>query len=154
MALHREPLTILLVEDSEHDLRAIQRVWSRNGFSGRLIVVKDGEECLRYLRRRPPHDDPHRSPRPHLLLLDINLPRVNGFEVLKTIKGSSELQALPVVVFTTSRRHEDMIKAYQLGANAFFSKPLGSEALGRMLTAILQFWELAGLPVHHPAPAS
>lgn len=140
------PFVVLMAEDSEHDVRAVQRVWSRSGIRNPLVVVKDGEECLDYLLRRGAYADPDRSPKPGVLLLDINLPKVDGFEVLSRIKQTPGLKRMPVVMLTTSSRDEDRIRSYDLGANAYMTKPVGMEKLTQTLLAFNVFWQLVALP--------
>lgn len=146
MAVPVKVHVVLLAEDSEHDIRAIQRVWERNAIPNPLRVVKDGAECMDYLLRRGPYERPEESPWPGLLLLDINLPKLNGFEVLEQLRATPRLRRLPVVVLTTSDREEDMNRSYDLGANAFVTKPVGVYELGRLLSSVSAFWGLAGLP--------
>lgn len=140
------PFVVLMAEDSEHDVRAAQRVWSKNNISNPLRVVSDGQECLDYLFRSGKYTDPDSSPRPGILLLDINMPRVDGFEVLRRVKESPALKRLPVIVMTTSSRDEDMVKSYDLGASAFMTKPVGLDKLSELLIKFNLFWQLVGLP--------
>lgn len=140
------PFVVLMAEDSEHDVRAVQRVWVRSGIRNALIVVKDGEECMDYLLRRGKFENPEASPRPGVLLLDINLPKVDGFEVLHRIKETPGLKRMPVVMLTTSSRDEDRLRSYDLGANAYMTKPVGMEKLTQTLLAFNVFWQLVSLP--------
>ncbi len=135
-----------MAEDSEHDIRAVQRVWSKSGIRNGLVVVRDGAQCLDYLFRNGDYKDPGKSPRPGALLLDINLPKVDGFEVLKRIKETPGLKRMPVVMLTTSSREEDRIRSYDLGANAYMTKPVGIEKLTQTLVAFNVFWELVSQP--------
>ena len=144
--MRTESLVVLMAEDSEHDIRAVQRIWKKKGIRNPLRIVKDGEECMEYLLREGRYSDPESSPRPGVLLLDINLPRMNGFEVLRQIKQTPILKRLPVVILTTSSEQEDMALSYDLGANAFLTKPLGMDNLGSILVAFNLFWELVRLP--------
>lgn len=140
------PFIVLMAEDSEHDIRAVRRVWNRSGIRNELRIVKDGEECLNYLLRQGEYEDPASSPRPGVLLLDINLPKVDGFEVLHRIKDTPGLKRMPVVMLTTSSRDEDRLRSYDLGANAYMTKPVGMERLTQTLLAFNVFWELVALP--------
>jgi len=141
-----KPFIILLAEDSEHDVRAVERVWQRNNINNPLRIVRDGQECLDYLLRRNQYDDPDSCPRPGVLILDINLPKVDGFKILKEIKQTPGLKRMPVVVLTSSSREEDMAQCYDLGANAYITKPLGIEDLSKALMAFHVFWDMVGLP--------
>lgn len=135
-----------MAEDSEHDVRAVQRVWNKSGIRNPLVIVKDGEACMDYLLRRGAYADPQESPRPGVLLLDINLPKVDGFEVLHWIKETPGLKRMPVVMLTTSSRDEDRLRSYDLGANAYMTKPVGMEKLTQALLAFNVFWQLVALP--------
>jgi CheY-like chemotaxis protein len=143
---NRSPFIVLMAEDSEHDVRAVQRVWAKSGIRNPLVVVRDGEACMDFLMRQGEYEDPKTSPRPGALLLDINLPKVDGFEVLKRIKETPGLKRMPVVMLTTSSREEDRIRSYDLGANAYMTKPVGIEKLTQTLVAFNVFWELVSQP--------
>ncbi len=140
------PFVVLMAEDSEHDIRAVQRVWSKSGIRNELVIVKDGEQCLDYLFRKGEYRDPEKSPRPGAILLDLNLPKMDGFEVLRRIKETPGLKRMPVVMLTTSSREEDRIRSYDLGANAYMTKPVGIEKLTQTLVAFNVFWELVSQP--------
>jgi len=137
---------ILMAEDSEHDIRAIKRIWDKNSISNPLKIVKDGAECIDYLLRQGQYSDPTTSPPAGVLILDLNLPKMDGFEVLRRIKETPVLKRLPVIVLTTSSRQEDLMRSYDLGANAFIMKPMGMEKLNKALVALNLFWEIAELP--------
>lgn len=140
------PFLVLMAEDSEHDVLAIERLWLRLKIANPLKIVSDGQECLDYLLGQGHYsNDPGREA-PGLLLLDINLPIIDGFKVLRQIKETPVLRRLPVVVFTSSSRVEDKLRAYDLGANAFLTKPVGAENLGRALEMIRSYWQLMDLP--------
>lgn len=140
------PFVILMAEDSEHDVRAVERIWAKAAIRNPLFIVRDGAECLAYLLRQPPFQDPLKHPDPGVLLLDLNMPKVDGFEVLRKVKATPGLRRLPVVVLTTSGRDEDIRTAYDLGANAYITKPVGSEKLSKTMVALNLFWEMAELP--------
>ncbi|MBI1785066.1 response regulator [Candidatus Sumerlaeota bacterium] len=141
-----KPFVVLMVEDSEHDIRATRRVWDKNAIRNPLKIVTDGAECMDYLLRRGQYADAKSSPRPGVLLLDLNLPKLDGFDILKQIRGNPQLKRLPVIVLTTSNREEDLTKCYDLGANAYLTKPVGLEKLSDCLLKFNLFWELVGLP--------
>jgi two-component system response regulator len=135
-----------MAEDSEHDVLAIERLWSNLKLPNPLKIVGDGRECLDYLLGCGEYVNVPDRPTPGLLLLDINLPVVDGFKVLRQIKETPVLRRLPVVVFTSSSRVEDKLRAYDLGANAFLTKPVGAENLAHALKLIQAYWELMDLP--------
>lgn len=127
-------LHILLAEDEESDVLITRRALQRCGADQvRLEVVSDGLTLLKRLRDTD-------QPCPHLLLLDFNLPKVNGLEALKAIKGDARLQPLPVLMLTTSERPEEIAAAYEHGANAFLVKPIRFERFVEMMGVILRFW--------------
>lgn len=142
----KPPFDVLFAEDSEHDVRAVRRIWEKNAIRNPLIVVKDGRECMDYLFREGRYSGENAPARPGVLILDLNLPMIDGFEILRRIKATPLLRRLPVIVMTTSSRDEDLIRSYDLGANAFLTKPIGLEKLNEALLRFSLFWELVGLP--------
>jgi CheY-like chemotaxis protein len=131
------PLEILMVEDSLADVRLTKRALSRSGLPNHLHVVRDGVEAMAFVQRRAPYSD---APRPSLILLDLNLPRKNGREVLAEIKADASLRSIPVVVLTTSLAPEDVRTCYQLHANCFLVKPVDLESYTATILAIEEFW--------------
>jgi two-component system, chemotaxis family, response regulator Rcp1 len=131
------PLEILVVEDSLADVRLTKRALSRSGLPNHLHVVRDGVEAMAFVQRREPYAD---APRPSLILLDLNLPRKNGREVLAEIKADQSLRSIPVVVLTTSLAPEDVRTCYQLHANCFLVKPVDLESYTATILAIEEFW--------------
>ncbi|CAM2069273.1 Response regulator [Sulfidibacter corallicola] len=133
-------VTFLMADDDRDDrdltLRAFQKARIRND----LRFVEDGVELLDYLRRRGLYADPRDSPRPHLILLDLNMPRKDGREALAEIKADPELRRIPVVVLTTSEEEADILKSYDLGANSFISKPVSFDSLMRLLQDLDHYW--------------
>jgi two-component system response regulator len=138
-----KPVHILLVEDNPHDVEITKRALDKGQLRNRLTVARDGQEALdilEELRDRP-------GDLPGLILLDLNLPRVNGIEVLQVIKGDREFRRIPVIVLTTSTREGDVVKTYELGVNTFISKPVRFEDFIRVVTTIHEYWILiATLP--------
>ena len=142
--LPQKPAEILLVEDNPGDVRLLKEALKVGGFAGKLSVVRDGEQAMAFLRR----EDPYRaSPTPALILLDLNLPRKDGREVLAEIKGEKTLRQIPVFIVSTSTREEDIRIAYDLHANCYIPKPIELEGmieLGRLIEA---FWlRMVALP--------
>ena len=118
------PIDVLLVEDDEGDALIIQEAFEYYKIRNRLHVVTDGEKALRFLRQLEPYQD---APRPGLILLDVNLPRRDGLAVLADLKADPDLLVLPVVMLTSSRAEEDILRSYALHANAYVSKPVDFE---------------------------
>jgi CheY-like chemotaxis protein len=115
---------VLMVEDDDGDILMTKEAFEYYKVQNRLHVVTDGEQALQFLRRQGPYAD---APRPGLILLDVNLPRVSGLEVLAELKNDPELLVIPVVMLTTSRAEEDIVRSYSLHANAFVTKPVDFE---------------------------
>jgi len=126
------PIEVLLVEDDPGDVLMTQEAFEEHKVRNKLSVVSDGEEALAYLRREGPYAE---APRPDLILLDLNLPRVDGREVLAVIKDDDDLRRIPVVVLTTSQADEDILRSYSLHANAYVTKPVDFE---RFITVVRQ----------------
>jgi two-component system response regulator len=142
MALDR-PFRILLVEDNPADVR-LTRLALSDANSTHLSVAADGEQALSMLRHESGY---HEEPRPDLILLDLNLPKKHGHEVLAEIKGDPRLCSIPVVVFSTSRYHEDIDRSYRLQANAYVAKPRDLEDFLSTVRSCEAFWRgLAELP--------
>jgi chemotaxis family two-component system response regulator Rcp1 len=145
---HR-PATLLLVEDNPADVRLVREALGAGPGAPVLHVVGDGEDALRFLRRQPPFAD---APRPELVLLDLNLPRRDGREVLAEAKADPALRTIPVVVFTTSQFREDVGEAYRLGANAYVSKPVGLQPFLEAMRTIESYWlQVVHLPADDPS---
>jgi CheY-like chemotaxis protein len=119
-----KPLDVLLVEDDEGDVLMTREAFEFHRMRNTLHVVTDGEQALQFVRRAGPFAD---APRPGLILLDVNLPRVGGLEVLAELKQDPELVVIPVVMLTTSQAEEDILRSYKLHANAYVSKPVDFE---------------------------
>ena len=135
-------VTILVAEDDPDDRLFVEEAFAENGFDGLLEFVDDGELLLQRLRRPD-------APRPALVLMDLNMPRVNGFEALEQLRADASFLELPVLVLSTSRSDEDVRRAYRLGANAFLAKPTSFGELVETIRRLLAFWlQLARLPVH------
>ncbi|MGD9647428.1 MAG: response regulator [Pirellulales bacterium] len=128
---------ILLVEDNPGDVRLTLEALHEGKVKNNLVVARDGEEALAVLRRQGPHAG---APRPDLILLDLNLPKKDGREVLAEIKADDDLKCIPVVVLTTSKSEEDVLRSYQLNANCYITKPVDLEQFIRVVRAIEDFW--------------
>jgi CheY-like chemotaxis protein len=138
------PIEILLVEDNAADVRLTREALKDAKVRNRLHVAADGVEAMAFLRREGRHAD---APRPDLVLLDLNLPKKDGREVLEEIKEDPELQNIPVVILTTSQAEEDVLRSYQLHANAYVTKPVDLERFLEVVRSIESFWlEIVRLP--------
>lgn len=140
MASHEERVRyveILLVEDNPGDVRLIREALHENKLVSRLSTVSDGQQALAYLRRQERYSD---AVRPDLILLDLNLPRMDGREVLKEIKADPDLKLIPVLILTSSGAEEDITKCYSLHANCYISKPVDLERFFAVIKATENFW--------------
>ena len=131
------PVEILLVEDNPGDVRLTVEALREGKVRNNLSVVGDGVEALAYLRREGPNAG---APRPDLILLDLNLPKMDGREVLSAIKKDEALKRIPVVVLTTSKAEEDVIRTYDLHANCYISKPVDLDQFVQVVRSIDEFW--------------
>ena len=134
---HTRPIEILLVEDEPGDVRLTVEALRTARVRNCIHTVEDGVEARDFLRRRPPYAA---APRPDLILLDLNLPRKDGREVLEELKADDRLKAIPVVVLTTSRAEQDVLRAYKLNANCYITKPVDFDQFLEVVRAIESFW--------------
>jgi chemotaxis family two-component system response regulator Rcp1 len=131
------PVEVLLVEDSPGDVRLTQEVFREANRAIQLHVVSDGVEAMAFLRRQGAHVH---APRPDLILLDLNLPKMDGREVLALIKDDDSLKIIPTIILTTSEAEADIVKSYQLQANCYLSKPVQLDAFENLVKSINDFW--------------
>jgi chemotaxis family two-component system response regulator Rcp1 len=131
------PIEILMVEDNPGDVRLTREALKDSKILNQLHVVEDGVAAMDFLHRRPPYESVQR---PDLVLLDLNLPRMDGREVLAAIKSDPLLKLIPVVVLTTSKAEEDVLRAYHLAANCYVTKPVDLHQFNRIVQAIENFW--------------
>jgi len=132
-----KPVEILLVEDNPGDVRLTEEVLMEGKVRNNLQVVGDGVEAMAFLRRENSYAE---APRPDLILLDLNLPKKDGREVLQEIKADLQLKTIPVVVLTTSAADEDILRSYDLCANCYITKPVDLDQFIRVVRAIETFW--------------
>jgi CheY-like chemotaxis protein len=132
-----QPINILLVEDNPGDVRLTMEALKEGKVHNRLAVTGDGVEALQYLRREGKHAA---AERPDVILLDLNLPRKDGREVLAEVKADPDLRRIPVVILTTSKAEEDILKSYQLHANCYVTKPVDLEQFMTVVKSIEDFW--------------
>ena len=135
-----EPLKILLVEDNPAHAEMVTRSFSDNRIANEISHVEDGEQALDYLHHRGAYSDSQESPRPHLVLLDLRLPKIDGLEVLNAIKTTDDLMSIPVVILTTSSADMDVAKAYKHHANSYLVKPIEFENFTKMMDDLGYYW--------------
>ncbi|BDA70318.1 response regulator receiver protein [Rivularia sp. IAM M-261] len=134
----QEPL--LVVEDSNEDFRMLQRLMQRFEVKNPIYRCSDGDEVLNYLYHKGAYDNPRKAPRPSVILLDLNLPGVDGRYVLERIKQDITFREIPIVVFTTSSNPEDIELCYQKGANGYLIKPMDYKELHNIMRAFVNYW--------------
>jgi CheY-like chemotaxis protein len=134
------PMTILLVEDNPDHAELVKRNLEEFQVANHINHVEDGEAALDYVYRRGTYSDHKKFPRPDLILLDLRLPRIDGLEVLKQIKRDLTLQAIPVVVLTTSDAEKDLAQAYEYHANSYVTKPVNFDNFSRLLRDLGYYW--------------
>jgi chemotaxis family two-component system response regulator Rcp1 len=140
------PAEILLVEDSPSDIRLTEKVMADARIANNLHVVRDGVEAIAFVRGEGAYES---MPQPDLVLLDLNLPRIDGREVLHTIKSDPELHRMPVIVLTTSREEQDVLRSYELQANSYISKPIDLGEFIDVVRSIEGYWlNIVRLPRH------
>ena len=138
---------ILLVEDSPEDFEATLRAFQKSGLKNTLLRCEDGDQALDYLHRRGEYADPSRSPRPGVILLDLNLPGTDGRQVLSEIKSSERLRDIPVVVLTTSADERDITACYRAGATSYIQKPADIDGFMKAIERLNGYWfEVVILP--------
>jgi two-component system response regulator len=132
-----EPLEILLVEDDPADVELTREALADSKLMTNMNVTRDGEEAMSYLRKEGPYQD---AKTPDLILLDLNMPKKDGREVLNEIKADDSLKTIPIVVLTTSESEEDILRSYNLGANCYVTKPVGLAEFMKVVDSIEGFW--------------
>jgi CheY-like chemotaxis protein len=142
-----ETIVILLAEDDPDDRLLTIRALKKHKLANAIRWVEDGEELMDYLHRRNKYAGEEDAPRPGLILLDLNMPRMDGREALQAIKANNEFRRIPVVVLTTSQAEMDILQSYDLGVNAFVSKPVTFDGLADAIKVLGNFWfEIVRLP--------
>jgi CheY-like chemotaxis protein len=141
-------MSILMADDDVDDCAMAEEALAENHVANPFIKVPDGKELMDYLNHRGDWASPGSSPRPCLILLDLNMPKMDGREALKLIKDNEEFRGIPVVILTTSSADEDIVKSYDLGANSFVTKPVTFEGLLKVIRSFKDYWlEIVALPV-------
>jgi CheY-like chemotaxis protein len=143
----RSAIIILIAEDDPDDCLLITNAFQENCFENELRFVEDGEKLMDYLHHRGGYGNPASSPRPGIVLLDLNMPLKNGREALEEIKSDPDLRAIPVVIFTTSREEKDILQSYDKGANSYITKPASFDGLVEAIKILGRYWfEIVALP--------
>ena len=142
-----KPAKVLLVEDDPNDVELILSALAKNKFANEVVVARDGEEALDYLFRRGAYEW-READEPAVVLLDLKLPKVDGFEVLKQIKADPDLKTIPVAVLTSSREEQDLVRSYNSGTNAYVVKPVDFQNFIKAVRQLGVFWTV----VNHPPP--
>ncbi|QCZ93210.1 response regulator [Salinimonas iocasae] len=141
------PINILMADDDEDDRLLTLDALKESRVLNNLYFVEDGVELLEFLRREGKYSDPSDSPRPSLILLDLNMPRMDGREALQEIKSDPALRSIPVVILTTSKEEEDMLRGYDLGCASYITKPVNFDGLVDLMRALGRYWiEFVELP--------
>lgn len=138
-------IKILLVEDNPDDIDITKRALKEAKIINKLWIVRDGQEALDFLQHKGEYKDPSLSPKPGLILLDINLPKLNGIDVLKAIKQDPDFKRIPVIMLTVSKRDEDIVKSYNSGCNSFIQKPVSFENFVEVVKQISLYWGLLNI---------
>jgi len=138
--MSNESMLVMLVEDNPDHAELVVRSFDNHPIASQIVLLPDGEAALDYLLRRGKYADPSQSPRPHMILLDLRLPRIDGLEVLKAIKESAALRPIPVIVLTTSDAGNDVMQAYLHYANSYVVKPVGYDQLVKLMKDLGSFW--------------
>ena len=147
MSINNNTITILLADDDPDDRMLTRDAFDESRLRNNLDMVEDGEELMDYLRHQGKYSGEQSRPRPGLILLDLNMPRKDGREALKEIKSCPDLRRIPIVVLTTSKAEEDILRTYDLGVNSFVIKPVTFEALVDVLKTVGKYWfEIVQLP--------
>jgi CheY-like chemotaxis protein len=140
-------ITILLADDDPDDRKLTQDAFAENRLANILHCVEDGEELMDYLNRRGKFENLRGEPLPGLILLDLNMPRKDGREALKEIKANLEFRRIPIVVLTTSKAEEDIVRTYDLGVNSYVTKPVTFKSLVELIKVLGRYWfEVVELP--------
>jgi CheY-like chemotaxis protein len=140
MTSEKKSVVILVADDDSEDCMLIKDAFKEGLLVNGLRFVEDGEELMDYLRHQGKYKDPSSSPRPGIILLDLNMPKKDGREALKEIKSDPDLKAIPVVVLTTSKDEEDVLRSYNTGANSYITKPVTFAGLVNAIKALGKYW--------------
>lgn len=144
MKNQEKPITILIAEDDADDRLLLKEAFEENRLANGIYFVNDGEKLIEYLYQRGEFKN---APKPGLVLLDLNMPKKDGREALKEIKADPNLRSIPIVIMTTSKADEDIIRSYDLGVNSFITKPVSFESFVRVVKTVAEYWfQIVQLP--------
>jgi CheY-like chemotaxis protein len=147
MSEKKKPFTILVADDDHDDREMTLEAFQESRLLNEIRFVQDGEQLMQYLRQQGEFSDPQKNPKPSLILLDLNMPRMDGRAALKLIKADEKLRRIPVVIMTTSKEEEDIFRSYDEGANSFITKPVKFSSLVDTVRALGRYWvEIVDLP--------
>lgn len=147
MAKSSKPITILMADDDADDRLMTKEAFEESRLANDLRFVEDGVELMDYLQRRDKYSDPATSPRPGLILLDLNMPKKDGREALKEIKADPNLKCIRIVILTTSKAEEDIYRSYNLGAASYITKPVTFAGMAEVIKTVGKYWlEIVELP--------
>jgi|TARA_B100000315_G_scaffold215464_1_gene214774 two-component system response regulator len=141
-----DPINILLVEDNEDDIEITTMAFEEARIHNNLYVVRNGQDGWEYINRQGKYADEEKYPAPDLILLDINMPKMGGFELLEKLKADEKLKLIPAVMLTSSKNEEDVVKSYFDGAAAYIPKPVNHEEFLKVVEAFNFFWQIVKLP--------
>ncbi|MCK5535216.1 MAG: response regulator [Bacteroidales bacterium] len=150
MTNKRAKVTVLLVEDNLADQKLTERAFKKSKKQIELKVVDNGLDAINYLHQLPPFDDKNSSPQPDIILLDINMPGLDGKQTLRRIRNSLDIKYIPVIMLTTSNAERDILDSYKLGANSYVTKPQNMTEFQKFIANLEEFWfEYSQLPSKH-----
>lgn len=150
MNAKKNTILILIAEDDPEDRLLTKDALDESRLANEVAFVENGEELMDYLHGHHPYDDRTKYPLPGLIILDLNMPKKDGREALKEIKADKHLKSIPVVILSTSKAEEDILKTYDLGVNSFITKPVTFNALVQIMQALSKYWfEIVELPAQH-----
>lgn len=145
----KKPVNILIADDDPDDRLMTQDAFKENHLKNELYFVEDGEQLMNYLNGVGKFSDREKYPMPGLILLDLNMPKKDGREALKEIKSDHDLKRIPIIILTTSKAEEDVLKTYDLGVNCFITKPVTFQGLVEVTNILGKYWfEIVELPIH------
>lgn len=153
--INKRPITILMADDDPDDRELTREAFQENHLANDLRFVEDGEELMDYLNRRGKYAPPAAAPRPGIILLDLNMPRKDGREALEELRRDPRLRGIRVVIMTTSKAEEDVVRSYDLSAASYITKPVTFDRLVEVVRALGKYWlEIVELPPHGTEPAN